>query len=275
MNKCSLIVTDMDGTLLNESHTLTPYTIDVLKRAQAQGIGVLLASGRDYENLHVFGEELNLRSCPLSGYMTLNGLETYDYQGLAIIKHPRLSYHDILPFHDIVKRAHLSLLLFYENHHNILSYCQSIDASQFVDTKEYMPATFEDLSSFQQDALLKIVLFGQEEKISAMLDQIPEELKSSYEITMVEKEWVEVNPKGVDKARGLQDFMTYHHLPLGEVMVYGNGENDLTMLASAPHSFSPANALPVVLAQAHTIIEDNDHDEVAKHIETYLKALSL
>ena len=60
MDKIRLIVSDMDGTLLNEKQELSSDTIKILIQAQQQGIGVVLASGRGLKDLIGYGKQLGI-----------------------------------------------------------------------------------------------------------------------------------------------------------------------------------------------------------------------
>ena len=101
MNNIRLIISDMDGTLLNKKQQLSSETINTLKQVQQQGIGVVLASGRGLKDLLYFSKQLELDNYPLSGYITLNGLELYDSKKKNIVKHQRLTYKDVLIFNEI------------------------------------------------------------------------------------------------------------------------------------------------------------------------------
>ena len=57
-----LIFIDLDGTLLNDSFELTPYTKDVLKRISEKGHLVVLASGRPPRAILPYYEELGLKT---------------------------------------------------------------------------------------------------------------------------------------------------------------------------------------------------------------------
>ena len=42
---------DLDDTLLRDDRTISPYTIDVLRRAAATGVKIIPASGRARESM--------------------------------------------------------------------------------------------------------------------------------------------------------------------------------------------------------------------------------
>ena len=45
-NRIKLVAADMDGTLLNRERKITKYTQDVIKKAMAQGVYFVPATGR-------------------------------------------------------------------------------------------------------------------------------------------------------------------------------------------------------------------------------------
>ena len=55
-----LIALDMDGTLLDPEHKITPAVKSAIARAQAQGIIVVLASGRPHIGMKRYISELGL-----------------------------------------------------------------------------------------------------------------------------------------------------------------------------------------------------------------------
>ena len=68
-----LIATDMDGTLLNAAHEITPENQAAIKFAQEHGITVVIATGRAFEaNTPVAETDLKVP------YICLNGAEVRD-----------------------------------------------------------------------------------------------------------------------------------------------------------------------------------------------------
>lgn len=52
----SLIVCDLDGTLLNDNNQISAYTRGVFKRVQERGMKICLASGRANQMMTLFQE---------------------------------------------------------------------------------------------------------------------------------------------------------------------------------------------------------------------------
>ena len=59
-SEVKLIIADMDGTICDDQRKISDYTIEVIKKCQAKGIGFGLASGRDTESLKEFEEKLGM-----------------------------------------------------------------------------------------------------------------------------------------------------------------------------------------------------------------------
>lgn len=265
MNNIRLIISDLDGTLLNEKHKLSVNTIKVLKQAQQRHIGVVLATGRSLKDLTVFDEQLELSKYPLSGYITLNGLEIYDYKKKMISKHRGLTFKDVLIFNEVSLDYDIPLILFYEKDGYLLN-CQFIKKDYLVDTSEVKKSTIQQIERLNSGQLLKIVLCAHENYINRMLESLEKNFYEDYEITKVENQWVEVNPKGINKGLGVIEYLNYHHLSAEEILVFGNGENDISMLNIATNSIAVDNAFESVKKQAKYICKSNRDEGVADFI---------
>ena len=57
-----LIVTDMDGTLLNGEHEISQKNKEALKFAADKGVNVAIATGRIYESTIKYARELGIKT---------------------------------------------------------------------------------------------------------------------------------------------------------------------------------------------------------------------
>ena len=79
-----MIALDLDGTLLNDKKQITSYTKEVLKKAMAQGVLVLIATGRPFTAID---EELN--AFPEMRYaLTSNGARIIDVKAHIAVSSP-------------------------------------------------------------------------------------------------------------------------------------------------------------------------------------------
>ncbi|MDR2465147.1 MAG: HAD-IIB family hydrolase, partial [Streptococcaceae bacterium] len=55
-----MICIDIDGTLLNDKHEVTPAVKQTIQKAKAAGIKVVITTGRPLQGVYALLEELNL-----------------------------------------------------------------------------------------------------------------------------------------------------------------------------------------------------------------------
>ena len=77
-----MVVSDMDGTLLNKKAEISPGNLDAIRRLEEQQIEFVIASGRDYQGVYSVLGRYDLRCEAILG----NGSEYVDRQGKVLIK---------------------------------------------------------------------------------------------------------------------------------------------------------------------------------------------
>jgi hydroxymethylpyrimidine pyrophosphatase-like HAD family hydrolase len=70
INKYKLVISDLDGTILESGQPIHPFTKDVFAKLPGLGIQFTLASGRSLASLRPYAEELNIERlyCPIAGW---------------------------------------------------------------------------------------------------------------------------------------------------------------------------------------------------------------
>ena len=78
---------------------------------------------------------------------------------------------------------------------------------------------------------------------------------------------------GIQKATGLRKLMAVHHWSPDELMAFGDGQNDMTMLELVGESYAMQNGDPRVIKLAKHTAPSNDNNGVLQTIENYLNTL--
>ena len=81
--------------------------------------------------------------------------------------------------------------------------------------------------------------------------------------------FIELVPKGIDKAQSLVRLLTQLELTPKDMIAFGDGYNDLSMLKLAGIGVAMANAAPEVRAEADYVTLSNEEDGVAAAIEKF------
>lgn len=84
--------------------------------------------------------------------------------------------------------------------------------------------------------------------------------------------FIDILPKGWSKGRAVEVLAEELKLTLDEVAVFGDSENDVSMLEAVPHSIVVDNASPEALAAAHFRIGPSADDAVADALFEIAKA---
>lgn len=258
----------MDGTLLDASLNIKPYTHDVLMKMQNDGIGIVLASGRDILLLKEFGARLNINQYPMSGYICLNGLEIYDYQENLLFAEKKLHRDDVCQVLEVAQKFHLDMVLFFKESLYVVEIAHTNRFTlQFAGLTNHSIESIEEIPLQEFNDLRKIALMQTPEIIEKMLNQLDD---ADYDYCRVDDDWVEVNPLDIHKGKALKRYAQLKNVPIEEVIAFGNGENDMEMLEVAGMGIAMDNSFDSVKAIADDVCLDNESDGIAVYLEKYL-----
>ena len=101
------------------------------------------------------------------------------------------------------------------------------------------------------------------------LPKLREELKD-YDLLMVGKDWLEIMPRGVSKASGLQKVAERVGCTMEEVMAFGDAENDIPMLQEAGIGVAMGNAMETAKEAASYVTDTNENNGIGKAIDLVL-----
>ncbi len=82
---------------------------------------------------------------------------------------------------------------------------------------------------------------------------------------------IEINIRGADKGRALKKLAGHCGIAPSQIMAFGDGLNDITMLKTAGIGIAMENAHPLVKEAADCITESCDRDGVAEAVEELLQ----
>ncbi len=106
-----------------------------------------------------------------------------------------------------------------------------------------------------------------EDLIHAIHAEIPE-----LDVTRTFPNWLDILPKGVSKASGLNDLIAAMGIGRDEVAVFGDAENDLSIMSVVPNSVAVANAMDSVKKVARWHVGACADDGVAEAMEQIAQA---
>ncbi|MDZ5607351.1 Cof-type HAD-IIB family hydrolase [Bacillus pseudomycoides] len=100
----------------------------------------------------------------------------------------------------------------------------------------------------------KLFVYGAEEKIVALDQELRETFQEQAEIFISGKCYVDIMPIGVSKGKALKRLMEHLEIEANEVACIGDSFNDISMFAVTPHSFTLHHAHSYVKGKANHVV---------------------
>lgn len=279
-----LIVSDLDGTLLQENHLMNQETIDEIKKQMARGVDFMVATGRDYPGVTPIFENTGIDP----ELILLNGAQYRDHGGV-IKDNIRLSASQIKAVGEIFARFHVvwnvytadGIASLFNEEENLDAFMEtawldgfcSPDTSKetyrdfYVGLKVY--STIDELLAHEPDILKMEVHDGDREKIH----QLQEALMQVEDIAIAISKPINIEVTHADAQKGimLMKVIEKQGLCSDEVMVIGDSANDLSMLTRFKYSFAVANGAQAAIEAANYLTADNTDLGVVKAIRQLCK----
>lgn len=271
-----MICVDLDGTLYGKRHCISNRTRQVIQKAQAKGIEVVITTGRIFVSAVQVRESLKI-NCPIissnGGIIVAQDLKTEIYKGsfgreeclkiIELIQKYKVTAHFYTKDKIIannLKGLLLALGYKYRNSHN--KYKVKVSAS-------FNSAMLTKRIDIYDNQIVKCVLYS---RYKGRIKQIISEVKNSnfFKICGAGKNSAEVTSKDVSKGKAVEILMKQLKLNKGEVMAIGDNENDILMIQNAGIGIAMGNAIEKVKEIADYVTDTNINDGVAKAIEKYV-----
>lgn len=261
-----LIAIDLDGTTLNAQSLITKRTETVLKNAVSAGNVVSIATGRPYRMSSQFYQQLALTS-PMVNF---NGALVH----LPNQQWPFEKEHSIkreIAFSILEKKQELKLdFVAAENRQSFyVDQIEGVEPHFFAADKILTTNLFKNLSSNPTSLLLKT----KHEYASQTSEKLMSEFKDEIDV----RTWggpnaiLEVVPKGVQKAMGVDIIAQSLKIPQKDVIAFGDEHNDVELIDYAGWGVVMKNGTDQLKSYANDITEKtNDEDGLADYLEKYL-----
>jgi hypothetical protein len=264
--RIKVIISDLDGTLLNTEHQISQHTKTVFQQLHSENYLVIVATGRHHLDALPIVEGLG---CPVY-LVTSNGarihsptkelLFSFDIKGDAIKSVLSL---DIDP--------EITTVLFREEVWQTNKENKKLNSFQKV--MNYAPeivdfTTIEDLS-----AIKLLFTHSNHQKLVELRDSILENYSNEFSAAFSLPFCLEFMDKSVDKSVAISKILEKENFTFEESISFGDGFNDEKMLLATRKGLIMSNAVESLKNKlSHLeVISSNDNDGVAKYLtETLL-----
>jgi Cof subfamily protein (haloacid dehalogenase superfamily) len=281
MIKC--IATDMDGTLLDSvSKKITSENRQAIVDAQAQGIEVVISTGRSYEEVNYLLAEAKIE-CPL---ILVNGAETRSKDGEISSTNPLtkgqvLDVAKILSDNGIYFEVYTDQGKFTHDREKSVEVILNIvasanDEANVEEAKKYArerAKRIKEIASYDQlfdNKVYKFLVFSFDDN---QLAQAAKSLEGVADIAVSSSGHgnMEITHIHAQKGIALERFVASRGISLEETMAVGDSYNDVSMFERVGRAVAMGNADDLIKEKCDFVTAPNDESGVAKAIWEVLK----
>jgi HAD-superfamily hydrolase, subfamily IIB len=248
MRKIRLVVSDLDGTLLDESHELSSELMERIRRYTAQGGLFTIATGRNWYATKRIVEQASIH-VPV---ILCNG---------AVLADPSAIYYESGLATDIMAdllieagKSGIAVLLF--EHDNVFGFGSEQGINRFCDKEkvscEVIPARKEDLLRVKA---LKVVLVGPYESSLSLWQEHRMDVSGQIGFIRSEEDFFEIVKKGENKGVAMLKLAERLGITKDEILAIGNHMNDKEMLMEAGIGVAVSNSYPELMDYADFVCE--------------------
>lgn len=265
-----LIAVDVDGTLLGKKKKVAPETITALNAARAQGIKVVIATGRNFKRTEAIARAIGSDKNQ-EFVVCLNGGGTYkfDEQGqVQTINETLFSIEDVKYIYDEAVQAKV----------NCFAYSQDPKVTYVIKNRGFFIWFMKRISKRKPRIYNKVVMdmpaykilaCGKQAHMETLIKKVKVKNFEVYSWSYVSDKTVniEISPVGVDKKHALEKVVASYKISPEEVMYFGDGQNDARSIEWAGLGIAMGNASEEVKAVANQATIHHKKNGVAHKIK--------
>ena len=267
--KYTAIALDLDGTLLNSKKEISKRNKEAIMKAAKAGAKIILASGRPVPGIKKVAQALRLDE--FGGYMlAYNGGMIIDCKTGEVIRRetvPTDFYHTIV---QVANKHHVTPLTY--DAEGIITDNPDYEYVQLEARINNIPVkqVFHLNEVAALDPPVKFLMVGDHKVLKEAQAELNEKLKGEVEVFFSEPFFLEIMPRGIEKATSLELLLTSLGLERKHLMACGDGFNDIPMMRYAGLAVAMENAQDETKEWADYIAPTNDEDGVATAIEKFI-----
>lgn len=272
-----LVALDLDGTLLSSDHRILADTRDALRAVRAQGLDVVLVTGRQHIMARPYYAELELDAPAVC----CNGTYLYDFQRREVLLSNPLGKDNARALIEHGRRHDIEMVLYVDH----MMVAEHFDARMqgLKDWAETVPAALRPdlhLSARGFEAEIdaaehvwKIVVSHDDPRaIAPYVEEVSGLLPVSCEWSWHNR--VDITRSGNSKGKLLAELVRQRGIDPSQVIAFGDHLNDLSMLEFAGMGVAMGNAEQAVRDRADHVTASNDENGIAQALRKWVLTTS-
>ncbi|KAJ3018154.1 hypothetical protein HKX48_003066 [Thoreauomyces humboldtii] len=273
-----LILTDVDGTLLNDKHELHPRNLAAILnlRKTHPEIPFVISTGKAFAATAHLRKALNLEGH--SPAVHANGCVTYDKDGI-ILRENNLGPGVVVELVDHLRWVKAETFVYCHDHiYEIVVDGRGKDGRSWFDILTafgenvyHPPGDLMDRVETGDVSVQKLLVFLPAEEAQGLRTELERRFPNQFGVTQALTYALELMPLGSGKGPALEALIDAYKITADNVLAFGDGENDVGMLSTAKYGVSMANAMPLAKRAASYTTVSNEEGGVGASLEAIFK----
>lgn len=254
MENISIILSDLDGTLFRNDKSISDFTKETIRQAQAKGLLFGICTARAKVNAVKFLEGIE------PDIFITNGGGIVYYRDKKIYN-CEFTVEEIRKLIDAAFEVFgKDVILSADNEHALYSNSREELGDKFW--------TFNDFSDFRETCMKMCIQSLDKEKIEKVASVIG--LENVDYLPFSDIPWYKLSKKAATKERAIEELCHHLNITSSKIAAFGDDFNDLGMLSLCGKGIAMENAINEVKKAADSVCASNENDGVAKWIEKNL-----
>lgn len=278
-----VIIMDVDGTLTNHEKDISPKTKNALLKAQEKGALLILASGRPTTGLVDIAHELEMDTHH-GLLVSYNGSRVVDCQTMEILFNQTMSVEEGQAVLEHMKKFKVRPMIDKDDYmyvNDVFDCMIDVNGKPFnIIEYESRGGKFklceqDDLATFADYPLNKILTAGEINYLQEHYQEMMAPFKDTLNCVFTAPFYFEFTAKGIDKAKALDSVLQPMGYTPEEMIAFGDGQNDATMVKYAGVGVAMGNAVDELKSVADEITLSNEEDGIAESLIKHIPDLML
>ncbi|VDG20329.1 Cof-type HAD-IIB family hydrolase [Lactiplantibacillus mudanjiangensis] len=270
MSKPKLILSDIDGTILNDQAELLPATITGVRAAVRQGATMVLASARSPKGMWSIAKQLGIESTMIAYNGALTA-KTDDDDHLQVFEEEPIDRKVARRVQKVIAKKWPKASINVYSNNDWFVQANGPWEKQEAAGIGYEP-TVTNLSTWLAKSnapIHKILIMADADTITEINAQLQTPTYKAIAAYRSKDTYLEIVAAGVTKATALKQLLVDDDLTPEDAIAFGDNYNDLAMLHLAGIGVAMGNAPEVIKEGADLVTTDNNHDGIYQVLNQY------
>ena len=270
MTTIKRIVSDIDGTLVDDQGQLLPATIKGVQAAVAQGAQMVLASARSPKGMFGIAQQLGINSTMIAYNGALTATTDVNDQ-LTVYEQCAIQPPLAQAVQSLIAQKWPAASINIYTNNDWLVAANGPWEQQEAAGIGYQPRV-TDLAVWLKRTptpVHKIMIMADPDVIQAIEQRLMSDEFEQLAVYRSKDTYLEIVAAGVTKAAALIKLLQDDQVTPAEAIAFGDNFNDVAMLQTGGVGIAMANAPQAVKNAANTVTTDNNHDGIQATLARY------